>query len=90
MMLEFVNESVSVEVQVRRDGKTRPKAFSWRGQYYEIVSWGRESTDTTEDERPVHCYLVQTAGPESWELCRDIQAGQWTLVRHWSSKYRTV
>ena len=49
----------------------------------------REGTDTRGD-RQVHCYLVQTGGFESWELCRDVETAQWTLARRWARKYRAV
>ncbi len=88
-MVEFVNEPVSTEVQLRPDGTPRPMAFVWRGRRLEIVSWGRESTEV-QDGRTVHCYLVQTAGLETWELRQDIETGQWTLVRHWARKTRAV
>jgi hypothetical protein len=86
-MVEIVNETVSVEVRLRRDGSARPVAFMWRGRRLEIVSWGREGSEEREG-RTVHCYLVQTAGPETWELCQDAETAQWTLARHWSPKYR--
>lgn len=88
-MFELINEPVSVEVQVRRDGTVRPLAFSWRGRRYEITSWGREGT-VTRDDRMLRCYLVQTAGFESWELCQEIETAQWTLARHWARSYRAV
>ena len=88
-MFEFVDEPVSVEVQVRRDGTVRPMAFTWRGRRYQIESWGRESSDT--QSRPTrHCFLVQTSGFDSWELCQDTETAQWMLVRHWAAKYRAV
>jgi hypothetical protein len=89
MMLELVNAPVNVEVQMRRDGTARPLAFSWRRRRYEITAWGREETVTRED-RTVRCYLVQTEGFESWELCQDTETTQWTLARHWARKYRAV
>jgi len=88
-MFELVNEPVSVELQVRRDGTVRPLAFSWRNRRYEITSWGREGMIAREDHT-LCCYLVQTAGFESWELCQDIETTQWTLARHWARKYRAV
>jgi hypothetical protein len=88
-MFELVNDPVSVEVQVRRDGTARPLAFSWHSHRYEITSWGREGTVTRED-RTLRCYLVQTSGFESWELCQDIKTAQWTLARHWARRYRAV
>ncbi len=88
-MVEFVNEPVNVEVQVRRDGTARPLAFAWGGRRFQIESWGRESSQI-RDERTVHCYLVQTAGLETWELCQDMETSQWTLVRHWPSRHRAV
>lgn len=82
-MVEFVNEPVSVEVQWREDGTARPLAFVWHGHRYPIESWGRESIEKRR-EREVHCYLVQTAGPETWELCQEIETARWTLTRRWS------
>ena len=88
-MFELLNEPVSVEVQVRRDGTARPLAFSWQGRRYEVTSWGREGTVTREG-RTLRCYLVQTVGSESWELCQDAGTSEWKLARHWARKYRTV
>ncbi|MEJ2210244.1 MAG: CinA family protein, partial [Anaerolineae bacterium] len=81
-MLDFIKEPVSVEVRIRPDGTELPLAFAWQGQRYEIGSWGRESSETQEG-RDVRCYLVQTAGPQTWELCLDLEMGQWMLNRRW-------
>lgn len=88
-MLEFIKEPVSVEARMRPDGTERPLAFVWRGQRYEIVSWGRESGETQEGH-DVRCYLVQTAGPQTWELCLDRKMSQWILNRRWPGKPRVV
>jgi hypothetical protein len=88
-MVEFVKEPVNVEVQIRRDGTARPVAFSWRGHRYRVESWGRESQETS-DGCTVHCYLVQTADLATWELCQDVDAAQWTLVRRWAARPRPV
>jgi hypothetical protein len=88
-MLEYVNEPVTVEVHLRPDGTVRPLAFVWRGQRYQIHSWGREGTETREG-RTVHCYLVQTADLEGWELCQEIASSRWALVRRWARKQRAV
>jgi hypothetical protein len=88
-MIEFINEPVTVEVRVQAGGTARPLGFVWHGHRYQIESWGRES-DETREGRVRHCYLVQTPGPETWELCQDTETAQWTLVRHWAGKYRTV
>lgn len=83
MKVQFVNEAVSVKVALRRSGEIYPLAFSWRGRQWQIESWGRQGPKTLGD-RAVHCHLVQTAGPETWELCRDIETAQWTIARHWA------
>lgn len=85
--MEFINEPVDVEVQVQRDGTVRPLAFAWRGRRYPIESWGRESA-RAQQGCDLHCYLVQTAGMESWELCRDKNTAQWTLARRWARKWQ--
>lgn len=85
MMVEFINEPVSVEVQLRKDETVRPLAFMWRGCRFQIESWGREGTET-RGKNSMRCHLVQTAGPETWELCQEIETAQWRLTRHWASK----
>jgi hypothetical protein len=88
-VVEFINEPVSVEMRLRQDKTALPLAFVWRSRRYQIESWGRESIDTKEGHA-IHCYLVQTADLETWELCQDIEMAQWTLVRHWARRYRSV
>ena len=88
-VVEFVNEAVSVETRLRRDGTERPQAFVWRGRRFPITSWGREGT-TTRDGRACHYHLVQTPDLESWELCRDTETGAWTLARRWPRRRRAV
>lgn len=88
-MVEFVNETVSVETRLGKDGKPVPTAFAWRGRRFEIAAWGREST-TLRDGRDCRCHLVQTADLESWELCQDLETGGWTLARRWPREWRAV
>ena len=88
-MIEFINEAVSVEVRKRQDGTALPLAFVWAGRRYQVESWGREHT-ATGDGQTCRCYLVQTAGAETWELCQDTKTAQWTLTRHWARKPRAV
>ena len=88
-MIEFINEPVSVEVQRHPDGTVRPLGFVWRGRLYRIVTWGRERTEE-RTEGSERCYLVQTAGLETWELCHAAETAQWTLTRHWASRYHNV
>ncbi len=80
--VEFADEAVLVEVHVRPNGTVQPLSFGWHSRRYRVESWGRE-TDEASEGRSLHCYLVQTAGPETWELCQDTATGQWTLRRHW-------
>lgn len=88
-MLEFIDENVGVEVRLRVDGTVLPLAFTWRGRHHRIESWGREE-DELRDGCAVRCYLVQTAGPETWELCHDAGTGLWTLTRRWAAKHHPV
>jgi hypothetical protein len=89
-MLEFINEPVSVEVRLHQDGSLKPVAFLWRGQRLQVESWGRESTEAMENGRTQRTYLVQTAGQETWQLCLDTEAAQWTLNRHWAPDHRVA
>ena len=88
-VVEFIDEPVSVQVEFRSDKTVRPVAFVWRERQFQIEAWGRESTKDLEGQ-PVHCHLVQTGGAETWELCQDRKTAQWTLVRHWASKFKTT
>ena len=88
-MIEFVNQAVSVEVRLRQDGTAVPQAFAWRGRRHKVISWGRVSTKSGGEGR-FRCHLVQTAGPETWELCQDTRTVQWTLTRHWTRDPRIV
>ena len=89
-MHEFINEPVSVEVRLRQDGTLTPLAFVWGGRRLLVESWGRESSETSDNGRALHCYLVQTAGQETWQLCLDTKAAQGTLTRHWATGCRMV
>lgn len=88
-MVEFVNEPLIVQTELRKNEMIRPVAFLWRGKRFQIEAWGRESTQELESQA-VHCYLVQTAGAETWELCHDREKAQWTLARHWANKLKTA
>jgi hypothetical protein len=83
--LKFVNELVTVELQLRENGTVLPLAFLWQGRRLQIESWGRENT-STHGGRTVRCYLVQTAGGETWELCQDREKAQWFITRHWAGR----
>lgn len=89
MMLDFAGEPVSVETRLRPDGTELPLAFLWRGHRYEIVSWGREGAQSREGH-DMRCYLVQTTGPQTWELCLDLALGQWILSRRWPGRTAVV
>ncbi len=88
-MIEFVNEPTNVEVRLRQDGTALPVAFVWRGHRYPVESWGRERIEEKAGCQ-VHCYLVQTAGPETWELGQEIETGRWTVIRRWTRRPRIV
>jgi PncC family amidohydrolase len=88
-MVEFVNEAVNVEAQLRRDGTASPQAFVWRGRRFQIASWGREGVKTSGG-RACRYHLVQTPDLESWELCQDTETGAWTLARRWPRRRRAV
>jgi hypothetical protein len=88
-MIEFLNEVVSVEVRSRRDGTAVPLAFAWQGRRRKVTSWGRMSIKSG-GAGIIRCHLVQTAGPETWELCQNTKTAQWTLRRHWTREPRIV
>jgi hypothetical protein len=89
MMVEFIYEPVAVEVQLRPDGAVKLLAFAWRGRRFQVQSWGREGEET-RDGHAVRCYLVQTAGPQTWELCQEIETAHWLLARRWAVRTRTI
>ena len=88
-MVEFINEAVLVETQLRPDGTARPVAFTWRERRFPITAWGREGVQTL-DGRACHSHLVQTDELVSWELCQDMERGIWTLARRWGRGRHTV
>jgi hypothetical protein len=81
-MVEFLSEPAMVETQPRREGPPRPVAFVWRGLRYVVASWGREGEETYDDDA-FYCFLVQTEGPETWQLCRHEADGVWIVRRRW-------
>jgi nicotinamide-nucleotide amidase len=87
--IEFLDEPVGVDLHLRRDGTAIPLGFVWRSRPYRIESWGREREEE-RDGCTLHCYLVQTAGLETWELCQDKETAQWHLVRHWAARHQAV
>lgn len=87
--LAFVNEPVVVEVRGKKGEDMVPLAFVWGGRRFEIDSWGREDL-AVKSGRSLRCYLVQTAGGETWELCHDAESCQWMLTRHWHGPFHTA
>lgn len=88
-VVKHLNEPVRVETRLRPDGELLPLAFHWQNRRLDIESWGRERVET-DNEQTVRCFLVQTHGPETWELCYHKNKAQWVLTRHWAAKYRIV
>ena len=89
VMVEFINESVGVDVQTRPDGGATPLGFVWRSRHYQIESWGRQAVEA-KDGHTWRCHLVQTAGGHTWELCQDTETAQWRLTRHWAGGPQAV
>jgi len=89
MMVRYLHEPVQVEARLRADGALYPLAFCWQDRRFAIESWGRERIETS-DGQTVHCFLVQTDGPETWELCYRKNTAQWILTRHWAAHDRMV
>ena len=85
----FINEVVGVEVRPREGKPALPLAFTWRGHRHEIDAWGREGEERYQGHT-WHCHLVQTAGPETWEICQNAETGQWKIMRHWPRRYPAV
>jgi nicotinamide-nucleotide amidase len=88
-MVEFIDEPVGVDVQMRPDGTAAPLGFAWRSRRYQVESWGRQRVET-KDGHTWRYYLVQTAGGETWELCRDTETAQWRLTRRWAGGPQAV
>jgi hypothetical protein len=79
---ETVNLPVLVEARFLPDGRVQPTAFKWRGQTRRVVDQGREWDETLEG-MTWHCYLVQTAQRETFELRLDEGGARWVLARAW-------
>lgn len=88
-MIQFIDEPVAVEVRRRRDGRTIPIAFVWRGRRYLVESWGRERSKA-KDGLSVRYHLVQAANQGTWELCLDMETAQWTLTRRWAARHQIL
>ncbi|MBN1661780.1 MAG: hypothetical protein JXA93_25525 [Anaerolineae bacterium] len=81
-MAEWIHEPIVVEAQPRPGRAPRPVAFFWRGGRYVVSAWGREGLETYSDET-FYCYLIQTEGPETWQICRREEQGTWIVRRRW-------
>ena len=82
-----------VEVQTREDG--RPLSFAWRGRRYTVSAvqehwmvnraWWRESAPVPAQPELQFWRVEASTGrgraSGTYELCRDIAAGTWTLLR---------
>lgn len=88
-MVRYFHEPIQVESRLRPDGTLLPLAFRWQGRHHVIESWGRERVET-QDGQTARCFLVQTPGPETWELCYHEKTAQWVLTRHWAAQHRMV
>ena len=81
-MAEWIMEPITVEVQPRPGGAPRPVAFLWRGTRYAVSAWGREDLKTYGDDT-FYCYMIQTEGPETWQICQQVEQGAWMVSRRW-------
>jgi len=79
---ETVNQPVLVEARFLPDGRVQPIAFKWREHTRRVVDHGREWDETLEGTT-WHCYLVQTAHHETFELRLDDDEARWVLARAW-------
>jgi hypothetical protein len=79
---EIVDQPVLVEARFRAGGRLQPDAFMWQGQIRRIVDHGREWDEVSEG-LAWHCYLVQTAQNETFELRLDEVGARWVLARAW-------
>lgn len=71
-----MNEPVLVEARVGRDGRLRPRAFTWSGQAFSVASIGRQWADAGETH-----VLVMAEGAGTFELAYSPESSAWRLVR---------
>ena len=71
-----MNEPVLVEARVGRDGRLRPRAFTWSGQAFTVASIGRQWPDAGETH-----VLVMAEGAGTFELAYSPETSAWRLVR---------
>jgi len=65
-----------VEARVGRDGRLRPRAFTWSGQAFRVASIGRQWPDAGETH-----VLVMAEGAGTFELAYSPETSAWRLVR---------
>jgi len=71
-----LNERIEVEARLDNEGRLLPRAFTWRGRRYEIVSHGRHWKVREEFH-----FLVMAPGDRTFELVHSPEASSWRMRR---------
>jgi PncC family amidohydrolase len=80
LLLNVLEERVAAPVQVetKRDSKDRllPASFTWKGERFEVIDWGRHWVEQGRDH-----VLVRTQEGGTFELAFDHDSAAWWLIR---------
>jgi hypothetical protein len=85
--VEFINETILVEIRLRPAGDVVPLAFTWRGRRYQVTGMGRQWQEDGAAGHAWQCYLVQAGDADTFELRSEPATGQWLLARAWRSRH---
>ena len=71
-----MKEHIEVETGLDSEGSLLPRAFTWRGERFAILSFGRRWS--VGSRRHV---LVKAPGDKTFEIVYDAQDSSWWMVR---------
>jgi hypothetical protein len=87
--VEFINETILVEIRLQPTGEVVPLAFIWRGRRYRVTGIGRQWQEDDAADQAWQFYLVQAGEADTFELHSNPATGQWLLSRAWRSRHMT-
>lgn len=77
-----VDETIDALVRIMKDGSIRPTSFLWRNRTRYVDNIGREWEERVAGQTVRIC-LLQTVDGNTFELCHEPTANQWSIRRAW-------